>query len=262
MEWAKGHVDFLRDAIGELADGELHPIPTWRQYEPERSSVVYRVGPGPKVPKHAGLIVGDAVQNFRACLNYAAWQLAFDALGRVPTQVEARDIQFPILRPDKAASWGNHPHRRFMSKDAARAIKKFQPFNLETSGDLARANLRLLAELSNDDKHKILQVAVLARIQAQFTVPADTTDCTLAREGSMGVPNLCVTSGEELHEGDEVAWIRVVPTGPNPDVDLQPKLSGKAILGKPTEALPVVPVLDAIGVTCARILGKLEPLMK
>jgi hypothetical protein len=180
----------------------------------------------------------------------------------VPTQVEARDVQFPILRLDKAASWGNHPHRRFMSEDAARVIKEFQPFDIETPGDPARANLRLLADLSNDDKHKLLQVAVLARIQAQITIPADTPDCTLAREGSMDLPNLHVTSGEELHEGDEVAWIRVIPTGPNPDVDLQPALSGQAILGKPAEVWPAVPVLDAIGATCARILGRLEPLMK
>jgi hypothetical protein len=247
LDWAKGHVDRLRGGLGELADGELHLIELRREYDTKRGAFVYRVGSRPKIPDNAGFVVGDAVQNFRSCLNYVAWQLAIDPLGREPNEGEARNVQFPILSREKAHLWPDHPHRRFMSDEAANAIKKFQPFDVEAeSGPEWESALSVLAALSNDDKHKALQVVIFAPARVHVM---------LAKEG----PAPGVVIAGQYREGDEVASIPVPPDEP-PDVDKEPKLFGQATIGEHRWA--VIPALDGIGATCAQILAELDPVLK
>jgi hypothetical protein len=139
----------------------------------KRRAMIYCVGAHPKIPDDAGLIIGDAVQSFRSALNFLAWQLAIDNLGREPNDTEAKSIQFPVLSVSKAHSWPNHPHRRYMSATAADVIKKFQPFHVEPQHPPgSAAPLRILADLSNDDKHKVLQVAVSLR--SPWSTPSPT----------------------------------------------------------------------------------------
>jgi len=258
LERAKRYVDALRVGVGRFADGQSHPIEVRREYEPERSAIVYTVWPG--LPNGAGLLIGDAVNNFRAALNYLAWQLAIDVLGREPDETEARDIQFPILNKSKAHSWPSHPHRRFMSAPAADAAKNFQPFQVEAQhGPDMYGALRILSDLSNHDKHRTIQVAALAGASIRIAIPneSESRDCRF-RNGSQTF--LCIPEAKPMRDGDELALVYVVATGPNPDVDLKSDLSAQAVLGTPNWDL--MPSLDAIGSACAEILSALDPCLK
>ncbi len=258
LERAEGHVDSLRIAVGRFADGQEHPIETRRHFDPERSVMSYTAWPG--LPDDAGLIVGNAVSDFRSALNYAAWQLAIDHLGREPDETQAPSIQFPMIDKAKGHSWPSHPHRKFMSDTAADVVKKFQPFQLEAGlPDTLSSPLTVLRELSNHDKHRAIQVAAFGAFVVRGTIPHESTlrDCRYA-PGEQNVLEL--PDPEPLRDGSEVANLFVIPTGSHPDVDLQAQVVGKAVFGKPNWDL--MPSLDAIGATCTEILSELEPLLK
>jgi hypothetical protein len=257
LDHAKRHVDVLREGLGDFADGEAHPIEVRRHFDAERSAIVCTAWPG--FPKDAGLLVGDAVSNFRSSLNYLAWQLAVAHLGREPNETEARDIQFPILDKSKEHSWPNHPHRRYMSTAAASLAQDFQPFQVERNNPDMFSVLRILRDLSNHDKHRTIQVAAVGAYKVRLRVPHESTlrDCEY-RSGTEHV--LEMGENKPLRDGDEVALLYINATGSNPDVDLKPQLEGKAVFGAPN--WDVVPALDAIGVVCVQIIRAFEPLFE
>jgi hypothetical protein len=71
--------------------------------------------------------------------------------------------------------------------------------------------------------------------------------------GAKGYP------GRGLEAGDVVMGIKVVPTGPNPDIDLEPQISGEITL---RNGEPILPLLDHLGRLVAWILNDFAPLLK
>jgi hypothetical protein len=258
LERAKRHVDSLRVGVGRFADGQSHPLEIRRHFDPKRSAIVYTAWPG--IPDDAGLMVGDAVSNFRSSINYVAWQLAIDYLGREPDDAEARNIQFPILDRSKEHSWPSHPHRKLMRADAADIAENFQPFHVEpTPPPELFSALRILEILSNHDKHRTVQVAAIGAHTVRFTIPDESTlrDCRFTGPGQDA---FLLHEAKPLRDGNEIMLFYVVPTGSDPDVDLNAQLAGKAVFGPSNWDL--IPTLDVIGAACTDILSELEPVLK
>jgi hypothetical protein len=91
LDRARSHIDALRREITEVSGDDLDSVPLRREFEPEHGAVVYRIDRVPEVRDSWGLIIGDALHNFRSALDHLWWQLATLNLGREPTEDEAAD---------------------------------------------------------------------------------------------------------------------------------------------------------------------------
>jgi hypothetical protein len=109
------------------------------------------------------LMIGDAVQNFRNCLDQLAFELAKRHTIPLPDDV-ARASQFPIVGDVSKAGVPGQGPTMFASRQgciagvapAARVeIEKLQPYH---SKEFEKHPLWLLQELSNIDKHRVIHL--------------------------------------------------------------------------------------------------------
>lgn len=114
------------------------------------------------------LILGDAIQNYRAALDHLTWALVKRFNHRLSTRA-ARDVQFPmhntarLFDQEKARRTPgvpDRPHRAIM--------KRYQPYR---RGHRAQG-MRWIRTLSITDKHRVVPVAFLAPddINCTYTV--------------------------------------------------------------------------------------------
>jgi hypothetical protein len=94
----------------------------------------------------------------------------------------------------------------------------------------------------------------------EYTIPNPTRDCSPAvnPDGS-GHINIPDPGAKELHEGDELAILHLTPTGPQPDVNVRPHISGKAVIGR--NRWDLIPALHSIGATCLEVLREFESIL-
>ena len=146
---AKEHMDAVADEV-EAFINDGNPYEVVGQFEVDRHAWVERVKVNHDPPVRLGVLVGDWAHNLRSALDHLAYALT-EYNGRTPT----RKTQFPIIhRPGdfKAAA------KRCVSglTDAQRErIDSAQPYK---AGDAYKTHpLYGLAELSNADKHRVVQ---------------------------------------------------------------------------------------------------------
>jgi hypothetical protein len=111
----------------------------------------------PELMIRYGLIAGDVCHNLRSALDHLAWQLTIFSI-RKPT----KRTQFPIFS-DRVEYAKQSPAMidGILPKIAAR-IERLQPYNTGPLGDPRRTNaLWILHEMSNSDKHRVVNIAVL-----------------------------------------------------------------------------------------------------
>jgi hypothetical protein len=216
--WAVTNAKVLADSIAGFAQDfgnrELdYQLVTY--YDAKRHCVVLVVAEATDpFPPLWGVLLGDAVHDFRCCLDHLAWALY--KRGRTPKLPEdkERNIGFPIY------STRDRFNRRLDStlpgvRRADRAIvRRYQPF---TPGEsrAERHALTVLQDLSNADKHRVIQpvVAIPQRIDFTYT---EATDCIVRRIGPAGF-------GGKLGPGAKLARFYVKKTGPNPRIDTRPQ---------------------------------------
>ncbi len=261
---AKEHVDTLRAKIGLAGHPDPRVIPLRRKYEPEYGAVVYRIERVIQVGDDWGLIVGDAVQNMRSALDHLAWALAVRHFGGVePTDDKIiRDIQFPIL--SKADDWPTHRFLRHMDLADVDKLERYQPFKYTSAGrfilKLQRPGaivcpLEELAAMSNSDKHRVIQVLYMLALSGHLTV-TKFTDCRPASQADDSFGATATAPGQPPRIGDEVFRVPVVPTGPNPDVDLGAYVSAYVAV---REQWDVLETLDGFAVVVESVLDAFEP---
>ena len=257
LDRASYHVGNLLAEIADASDGDAAIVPLRRQFEADQRAIVYRVDRLIEVRDHWSLIVGDAVHNFRSALDHLAWQLALRYFnGVTPSEAEARKIQFPIVY-DKT-EWFTATHRKFMLPADADKLEKFQPFNTP-AGFVGKHFLDGLREISNSDKHRILELIYTVPHQVGYVGPHyfDFIDCIpsiIKEDGGISVVTTKPTN--PLQVGDEIARIYVTPKGPNPDVDLKARLT--AFIGV-RERWNLLEAFDWFGVGVMTILGEFTP---
>lgn len=105
-----------------------------------------------------GMIVGDCAHNLRSALDNLCCSAA--RLKCDPPD-DPVGIQFPIF--DNEQAYGGKAARtlRQLPDEAASLLKHFQPFQQGAEDAIRRHTLLVLQHLSNQDKHRIPQVALL-----------------------------------------------------------------------------------------------------
>lgn len=255
LERAKRHVDDLRGEIRKAGDDKPYIIDLRSEYHPDTRSVVFYAERLPKIPDDCGLIIGDAIHNFRCALDHLWWQLAIKHLGREPTDKEAGAIQFPIFSTDK---WEGHRYLSHINPTDAALVKPFQPYRPRY--DLEGVNpLEVLADLSNTDKHRTIPVVVIRPHETTFEIPGadDMSDCVPTETDGSTMLEV-IPPGRPVTEGDEVLRVFVFPTGPNPQVDLKADFACEIALGGD---MNVLTTLDAIGEWVIGLLDRFEPVV-
>lgn len=120
-------------------------------------------------PPEIGLLAADCIHSLRACLDYLARQLVI-ACGKEPNDGRGRRTSFPIQ--DQVSGNADLPQvSPGINRAMRQALDSVQPY--QRGPDFAEHPLFVLRELSNVDKHRLLNTAV---INAGYTI----TGLTLA----------------------------------------------------------------------------------
>ncbi len=220
-DWAVRHSQLLQaDIAGTLKpDGDPGSESVLRighEYDPQLNCWVVKVKFVGDIPTRLSLIAGDVIQNFRSALDHLAWFLVQRVSRDAPlTKDQERGVYFPFCDSEK------HFARSISSKlpgvpDADLAIiRQFQPY---FTGDefKARHAFRILADLSDHDKHRTLQPVGL-RLAYVRCQAINVHDCVVWRI----VPS---TSTELIKVNTKLATLFTRVTGPNPSfqVEIEP----------------------------------------
>jgi len=183
------------------------------QFEPDRSSYVFRLRILKPPPLLWGVVVGEVAHNLRSALDQLVWQL-IKANGRRPRGTPT----YPTLKvePDE----GFEPYAlgtakcpgplRGVSGDALACIERTQPYH--------GGNGRLLTTLNkfwSVDKHRFLIPTVTA-----VTGAALNPDRYLLNDDAGPVKSISLGAFSNEFEA-ELVVIGLRPTGPNPKVEMQ-----------------------------------------
>lgn len=222
MKWARAvaHAQALDADIERLAlDSKTEPFGTFRHhYEPERHGFSLRVDTIKPIPARWNLMLGDAVFNYRSCLDHLAWALV--QRGRTPnlTPYEESGVYFPIA---KSAS-----HLRKMLDDSGKkrsklpgirradlaVVRSYQPYHRGATR-VPWHCFSILDALSNGDKHREIQGVWMVPEILEFNV-LSYRHCV----ASMVSPK---AFRRVMDVGTEVAFVRVRKTGPEPDIQME-----------------------------------------
>ena len=243
LDRAKAHVYALHVGVYEANGNEGERIVLGRKYEPESQAIVYRIQRAPQVRDGWGLLIGDAIHNYRSALDHLWWQLAIKKLSREPTEKEAKDVQFPILSSEN--DWLSHRFFRHINPTDAAHVKSMQPFEGRAPNVLSP--LAALNALSNTDKHRFLHPTVITLLTtgARAPMPDDFRDCYAPDHIVNGINTIQMEASipQPPKLGDPVIRMPIVATGANPDVELYASLTGAITIG---EGWPMFRCLEAV----------------
>jgi hypothetical protein len=239
---AQEHFESLKTEIVAGSD-QLPAITIASEFDPQTQTVSVKIVELPEVPDRWMLIAADALQNWRASLNHLAWSLAELHLTRQGINREPHwQTEFPIATEAKN-------FRRTMTQDLDSVhqtiIEGLQPYQ---RGNMAVAEpLAFLQRLSNRDKHRFFQAGF--NNAAEMLVGRHSTqDCLVTHS------NYFILS--PLQVGAEWAKYQVTPTGPNPQVYMEPEITLAVAF---SDGFSVIKVLTDIDTTVTDIIRTFEP---
>jgi hypothetical protein len=159
--------------------------------------------------------VGDAVHNLRSALDHLVFQLACVNTNGSPK--DERNIQFPIA--DSRDVYASQARRYLQEVDKTRqaTIESYQPYH----GAASRPDnysgpyihqLTLLRDMSNSDKHRLLNIVLIIPGGAEFSLPAGVslTKYEPRTLDEMRKTNPFRNAGDELEVGVEVLRQKLV----------------------------------------------------
>lgn len=171
----KGLVDAFVDEIEAKND---HVFTFEQEWRPRSHCLVWSIA-DPQPPNiEWGLVLGDILHNLRSALDHIAWSLV--TAGKRPPETlnggEQNAVKFPIckIRSDfneaiKPASQKRHPCLPGVVRSQIALIRRHQPYRAgERKAHLHP--LALLQQFSNDDKHRVLQLAFFRPYDPQFAL--------------------------------------------------------------------------------------------
>lgn len=252
LERAKAHTDCLRSDIHEVGQGNRYRLPVAFERDPQTGGGRLIIADVPEHSDDWGLIIGDAIHNFRSALDHAWWELAIRHLKRQPTEKEARSIQFPINRP--TTKWVPGNYIQWVGIKATKIAQDVQP---DRGLDAAGLHpFEALRRFSNEDKHRFIATTVNVYHRIQFTLRVGDTLSYPVPENDIGT---LIKIEQPAAPGKEV--LVFPPDSPvfHPDVEYECYLTGYvAVAGR----WDVLQVLDSIGEWIAAVLDRLAPLLK
>jgi hypothetical protein len=167
------HTETLRADIHEAGQGEPYTIPLREDLDEDTGALYIRVDRDTARSETWGLLIGDAVHNFRSALDNGWWQLASHHLGREPAEKESTQIQFPILKP--GGTWNHGSAKKWVGEAAAKFARELQPDPRACPQDVSHP-LADLRTLSNVDKHRKIHPTVHMLAQLRLTPKPEGTD--------------------------------------------------------------------------------------
>jgi hypothetical protein len=242
--WAKfhragTHLDALehefRRAIGE-------PHETFAvEREIKDRHVVIRITHIPQF-RDAGMLLGDAVGNYRAALDHLVWDLV--QLGSKPKlgREEATKVQFPMARSFASFAAQRQQRAPGVGDEQWAIIREYQPYK---RGHRGHAML-WLRRLSDTDKHRYVVPAATAL--AGFTGKVRLYRCQIVRERRF-------TPGRALYVGCPLWEFDVVPTGEHFDVQVESEITIQPSLGY---GIALMPTLILIRAAVLDVLARFE----
>ncbi|MGP0102093.1 MAG: hypothetical protein ACLPUT_10820 [Solirubrobacteraceae bacterium] len=108
-----------------------------------------------RIPPVFAVLLGEIAHDMRSALDHLVWREAVEALGREPTDDEARDISFPIYRT--RVKFKKSKVQRYVDPDAWTVIERHQPYD---RGKPKRSkSLELLHWINRIDKHRFISAS-------------------------------------------------------------------------------------------------------
>jgi hypothetical protein len=212
------HFELLQREIRDLKR-ELKPATFRTEQKPDTQDTFRTVVDQVNAPPlRLAVIVGDMVHNLRSALDHLVFELAF--LGLRGKRIPERTA-FPVSGTRR--NW-NSPHVQndllagVMQKHRAMLYRAQPCYGLKDQPTPATSRRRKrhpatdLNNLWNEDKHRMIQLAVAAPFEVKPSILL--RDCRERRMPKIHVGFLA----RPLKEGTEVLTIPIIPTGPNPSV--------------------------------------------
>ena len=189
----------------------------------EQSRAILRVVRVDELPLTLPALIGDAVHNFRSALDHLVFELTFtDSAGgsRLPRGQTLERTMFPDS--DSLTNFeGIHVQTRLLAgltqKHRAQ-LKRFQPYRHRKRTTTTHP-VRLLIDLSNYDKHRLVQPVLMCASDIYVEVlESEMRDCHPAANPDwrsdlvLGVP---------LEPETEIASLSIEITGPQPQMKVK-----------------------------------------
>jgi len=213
LDRAKEHLKSLHIELESVYKSCRPEIPLTCGFDPHDQSWVCRVGEFRRVGSAtAGPLIGDTVQNLRAALDFLIWDLSILDLGSWPLYKNGQELrtQFPVCLTKDIYDSTTVQMTYLDSINSAHRekIERFQPYI--TRDD----TLELLRNISNEDKHRVIQTVFSMDIGSSPYVRG-ASDCEVVGGGGV----LPIIQGP-LKPNTEILRLPLTKVGPNPKVDV------------------------------------------
>lgn len=216
VDWGDAHLKSLQGDINAAIEArKANGEKLWevaKHFDQQNSRFAFTVGAIMDLPAEQwGLRASDGIHHIRSALDNLAWTLVEGSPTGLPVGSSDRQaIYFPIYL-SKADFVRDFDRRLPGVPDYQRAIiERAQPYR--RSNDPKRHPLRILHDLSIDDKHKALPIVLFRNTQLTLRVPnTESRDCICERIET-------ANNDGRLYLGAEVGWGYVRITGPEPNV--------------------------------------------
>lgn len=229
-----------------LAPPKQHIVEVNSHYDPDTKTYSVFVEKVPEIPLTWAVLLGEAVHNLRTALDFVVFELAVLDLGGVepPGGKTAFPLAFDRPHFDALAprllEGLSKPHRDM--------IELMQPYHAPHGRD--SFVFKILDDLANDNKHRLLQGVFVTVERGQFRIPPTGHNCRVVRQQ---VHN---TVGRPLEPGTKIATLVLEDTGPNPKVDVQGDVTLAVTLRDGTKVLDL---LNAAATSVQNVFNEVLP---
>jgi hypothetical protein len=267
--WAKitrayDHFDCLKAEIN--AADYSDSLSFRQQYDVDAGTIEITIEGVRELPIKWALDAGDILQNLRAALNYLAWELArWNLAQRGETRDPSDATQFPINTtgptPKNPTAFSEryvedlHPDHvariKALQPNGAWHLEQFPEFvllNSDVDGLAAGHPLAKLAALTNVDKHKILQPALIGLGSTVRYVPPEVENCVVIES----VVHMPLT----LENGAQWLTLQVTPTGSG---EPKVKMKNEITVGVTFGGSEMTEDFAVIAATVVEIVREFEP---
>jgi hypothetical protein len=209
IDRAEARLEELKQEIGRHYGGDTHQIPG--EYDPEKHVFTFFFQPRTELPPSIDLIIGEIAHGLRSALNNLVATLSGtpNADGDFPIFVNEIDYRASGLRKISR-----------MTTADQNFVTALQPYHSPDPDDTPLAILNRLARI---DKHRDGTFSVIAEVYGNFDF--------FGRMDVSGYGKVEMFAGV-MEPGDPLAKVEVIPSGPNPELDIKVDFSAGIAFGK------------------------------
>jgi hypothetical protein len=175
LRHAERHFEAVNDDIKAWLETSSNTLVPERNDDFTKYALVARFqGPAPDLERWS-LGMGDAVSNLRDCLDHLIYAIArFENRDKPSAKIDK--LSFVIADDDLQFDRDARKRLMNLSTPVVEAVRSFQPYN--RPHETIRPILAILRDLSNSNKHRILQMAFATAIEwdLEFRRPTRTSE--------------------------------------------------------------------------------------